>query len=156
MRRVAEEVEAQALEVIVGPEEVAMRADEGTAGARHVRVGQPQAGHVPPLLVRDGRVSHLRTGGTLVGMDIDSNWQSEVCHLQAGDVILAYTDGLSEAMNFQDEMFGYDRVERALLAGIDLGRGARAIAQHVLWEMRRFAGLQKRFDDLIIVVVKVL
>ncbi|MDP7288566.1 MAG: SpoIIE family protein phosphatase, partial [Phycisphaerae bacterium] len=65
-----------------------------------------------------------------------------------------YSDGLSDAMDFQDESFGRKRVVEALLNAVSEHDDAETITAHVLWEMRRFAGLQKRFDDLTIVTVK--
>jgi len=114
------------------------------------------AGHTQPLLVRGGRVRHLGAGGAVLGVEQDLTWAEETLELQTGDVILAHTDGLHEAMNFEDEPFGRQRVEAATLDAIAQGAGAEGIARRVLWEMRRFAGLQTRPDDLTLVVIKVL
>jgi sigma-B regulation protein RsbU (phosphoserine phosphatase) len=114
------------------------------------------AGHVPPMLFSGRQVRRLGTGGTVLGIDPDADWKHECLELQSGDVILACTDGLMEAMNFGDQAFGLERVEAAGLAAIRDGRDADGIAKHVLWEMRRFAGLQTRFDDLTVVVIKAL
>ncbi len=113
------------------------------------------AGHTPPLLIRDGRICHLSTGGSVLGIDERLHWQQQAFDLFSGDVLLMHTDGLHEALNFQDEPFGRQRVEQAVLAAIDLGRDAEGIAKHVLWEMRRFAGLQTRPDDLTLIAVRV-
>jgi sigma-B regulation protein RsbU (phosphoserine phosphatase) len=91
-----------------------------------------------------------------MGVDAAAKWSWEPVMLQGGDVLLAYTDGISEAMNFSDEPFGRERVQKAALAAIGQGQNARGIVNHVLWEMRRFAGLQTRFDDLTLIAIKVL
>jgi len=114
------------------------------------------AGHMPPLLIRDGQFSHLAPGGGILGLDDEAQWRHENFLLQPGDVVLCYTDGLTDAMNFGDEPFGRSRVEAAVLDAIQLGRDADGIVKHVLWEMRRFAGLQTRFDDLTVVAVRAL
>jgi len=114
------------------------------------------AGHTQPLLAREGQVRYLATGGAVLGVDEGLRWAQDTLELQPGDVILAHTDGLHEAVNFQDEPFGRQRVEAAVLAAIAQGAAAEGIARHVLWEMRRFAGLQTRPDDLTLVVIKVL
>ncbi len=113
------------------------------------------AGHTPPLLFRDGRVQRLTVGGGVLGIEDFACWNTEVIHCQPGDVILTYTDGLSEALNFDDEEFGSQRVQQAASSAIEQGFNADGIVKHVLWEMRRFAGLQKRFDDLTIVALVV-
>ncbi len=119
------------------------------------RLTYANAGHVPPLLIRDGRLIHLQTGGGVLGIDSDFTWRQEALALQAGDCILAHTDGLHEAMNFQDEPFGRSRVEKASLAAVEKFDSAEGVVKQVLWEMRRFAGLQKRPDDLTLVAIRV-
>jgi sigma-B regulation protein RsbU (phosphoserine phosphatase) len=120
------------------------------------RLTYANAGHVQPLLIRDGEIQRLSTGGGVLGVDDEATWDNDVVSLQSGDVVMAYTDGLSEAMNFDDVAFGTHRVERAALAAAGQDHSADGIVKHVLWEMRRFAGLQKRFDDLSVVVIRVL
>jgi sigma-B regulation protein RsbU (phosphoserine phosphatase) len=114
------------------------------------------AGHTPPILVRDGHTLRLTTGGTVLGIESGIRYSTEAFDLKSGDVILAYTDGLPEAMNFHDECFGNDRVADALKEAVSLGLSAEGIVRHVLWIMRKFAGLQRRFDDLTLVAVRVL
>ena len=114
------------------------------------------AGHVPPLLVRDRQARRLTTGGRILGIDPDYAWRHEVFQLQRGDVLLCYTDGLTDAMNFEDESFGAQRVEQAILTAAQTDCDAGGLVKHVLWEMRKFAGLQTRIDDLTMVAVRVL
>ena len=114
------------------------------------------AGHPPPLLLRKGKIVPMGTGGGLIGIEESMTWPQERVTLQKGDVVLAYTDGLSEAMNFEDDAFGHERVERALLAGAGSYDNAQGILKHILWEMHRFTGLQTPGDDLTMVAIKVL
>ena len=128
----------------------------GVIDAQQRRFTYANAGHVPPLLIRDGRCCHLTTGGGVIGIEPDFTWRQDTMVLSPGDVLLAFSDGLTEAMDFRDEPFGHARAERAALAAVEQGFDARRIARHVVWEMRRFAGLQTRLDDLTLVVIKVL
>jgi len=105
--------------------------------------------------VRDGQFCHLTTGGMILGIVPDRSWGSESFTLHAGDVVAIYTDGLSEALNFADEPFGRERVEKAIRTAIEAGYDAEGIAKQCLWDMRRFAGLQTRFDDTTIVAMRV-
>jgi sigma-B regulation protein RsbU (phosphoserine phosphatase) len=114
------------------------------------------AGHEPGMLLRDGRLKELSSGGPLVGLDADSRYNHQVVDLLPGDTIVLYTDGLAEAMNFQDEPFGRERIRRAAEAEVSRGGSARSVGRHLLWEMRRFAGLQTRCDDLTLLTVQVL
>ena len=112
------------------------------------------AGHMPALLVRSGKCIELDTSGGIIGLDHESQWEHRSVQLARGDTLMCYSDGLSDAMNFQDESFGRPRIITALLNAIDEHEDAETITAHILWEMRRFTGLQKSFDDLTIVTVK--
>jgi sigma-B regulation protein RsbU (phosphoserine phosphatase) len=128
----------------------------GVINLEERRFTYSSAGHVPPMLIRNGEVRHLSIGGGVLGIDAGLTWEQEVFALESGDTILIYTDGLIEAMNFEDEPFGRRRTEEALMSAVELTGGAEGIAKHVLWEMRRFAGLQKRPDDLTLLTIRVL
>jgi sigma-B regulation protein RsbU (phosphoserine phosphatase) len=114
------------------------------------------AGHIPPLLLRDGKASSLSAGGGVLGIDTALAWGKKVIQLRSGDFILVHTDGLHEATNFADEPFGLERVEHAAVAAAADGQTAEGLAKAVLWEMRRFTGLQTRSDDLTLICLKVL
>ena len=110
------------------------------------------AGHPPPLVLRDGDTIELQSDNMVLGLNPDESFQQSILQLQSGDVLLLYTDGLSDAMNFQDQTFGRHRVREALLAS---SGSAEMIAQNVLWHMSRFAGLTRRTDDITMVVARV-
>ncbi len=112
------------------------------------------AGHMPALLVRDGECSELDTSGGIIGLDEESKWVHRSVQLGRDDTLMFYSDGLSDAMNFQDESFGRPRIIQGLLNAVSEHEDAETITAHILWEMRRFTGLQKSFDDLTIVTVK--
>lgn len=114
------------------------------------------AGHEPPLLVRGGRITRLSAGGTVLGIDRDIRYNHQVVALAPGDALVLLTDGIIEAMNFEGEQFGRRRVEQAVLAAVGRDESANGIARHLLWEMRRFAGLQVRGDDVTLVAIRVL
>jgi len=128
----------------------------GVIDTRQRRFTYTNAGHNPPLLIRGGQICHLTTGGGVLGVDPSMSWRHDTMILEAGDVVLIHTDGLTDAMDFEENHFGQRRVERAALAAVGLGGGADEIARHVLWEMRRFTGLQTRIDDLTLIAIKVL
>jgi sigma-B regulation protein RsbU (phosphoserine phosphatase) len=128
----------------------------GVLDTRERRLTYVNAGHLPPMLLRDGQVCKLSTRGALLGVDIRERWMQNSFVLQGGDVLLFYTDGLSEAMNHDDVAFGSERIAQAALAAMGLGLSAEAILQHVLWEQRHFTGIQSHADDLTMVAIRVL
>jgi serine phosphatase RsbU (regulator of sigma subunit) len=72
--------------------------------------------------------------------------------LRVGDILLLYTDGLMDAMNFQQERFGKQRIIDVFTQG---GPTAEAISDNILWSLRRFTGLAKPTDDVTMIVAKV-
>ncbi len=128
----------------------------GVLDAKTRQLTYANAGHVLPMLFADGKWSQLACGGPVLGVYPDGVWPHESIALRSGQVLLIYTDGLSEALNFDDEPFGKQRIRQAVEESVARGGDAEDIAKHVLWQMRRFAGLQQRLDDLTLLVVKVL
>ncbi len=125
----------------------------GVLDPRHPRLTYCNAGHEPALLLRGGRVEQLGRGGMVVGVDLHQRYERTVIDLQPGDVLLAFTDGLCDAANFDGERFGRRRILEALRAAAD--KSAADILNHVLWELRRYIGLNRAADDTTLVVIKV-
>ena len=124
----------------------------GVIDASNGRLTYCNAGHPPPLLLRDGQVTELETDNMVLGINPEEQYEQSILDLRVGDVLLLYTDGLPDAMNFEGETFGKERVKQALQSS---SGSADVIAQNVLWHMRRFAGLTKRTDDVTMVVVRI-
>jgi sigma-B regulation protein RsbU (phosphoserine phosphatase) len=111
------------------------------------------AGHPPPFVLRGDRIIELKSDNMVLGINPDEQFEQSILHLESGDVILLYTDGLPDAMNFRGERFGAERIKEALRT---ISGDADTIAQNILWHMRRFAGLTERTDDITMVVARVL
>jgi phosphoserine phosphatase RsbU/P len=112
------------------------------------------AGHVPPAVVRtNGEVEYLREGGMVVGLFPSQPFERGSVRLEPGDVVVACTDGITEASSPSDEEFGSQRLvewvaqERAL--------PAEQIVQSVLTEVDRFSKGGSHEDDRVILVLKV-
>jgi sigma-B regulation protein RsbU (phosphoserine phosphatase) len=125
----------------------------GVFGAGGSQLTYCNAGHEPPLLLRGADIFRLRTGGMVLGIDPAESYQMDVVDLRAGDTLVLFTDGVTEAMNFDEEEYGRDRVIASLRRHRDLA--APSIAQQMLWDVRRFAGLADKSDDQTLVVAKV-
>lgn len=112
-------------------------------------------GHNPPLLYRaaTGEVQTLRTRGIALGVieENDLFAEAEVV-MEPGDLLVCYTDGVTEMIDLAEEQFGEERL-------IDLIRrhapeSANQIVAAILDETSRYAGGQPPFDDLTLVIVK--
>ena len=113
------------------------------------------AGHNPPILVHaDGRVEDLVEGGVALGVLADATYDDRPVPLRAGDVLLLYTDGLSEAESPSGEQFGRMRIEQAL-KGL-AGRRAEEIVGGLVAAVLEWAGTRGQNDDLTLMVVKAL
>jgi serine phosphatase RsbU (regulator of sigma subunit) len=110
------------------------------------------AGHPAGLILRDGKIIELASNNMVLGVDCNEKYTQSLVDLRAGDILLLYTDGLTDAMNFEQETFGRQRLMEAFRAG---GPTADAVAQNILWNMRRFVGLTRRTDDVTMIVAKV-
>ncbi len=125
----------------------------GVINAASGRFTYCNAGHNPPMLLRQGEIQYLETGGIVLGIETEATFERGLIDLQMDDVLLLYTDGAVEALNFADEQFGTDRLTDSLRRYAD--HPAQRIAQNILWDIRRFRGLADRTDDLTLVVLKV-
>ncbi len=112
------------------------------------------AGHEAPLLLRNGKFEKLEAGGMIVGIDGGQPYEKGIVDLKPGDMLLLFTDGLCDAQNFDKQRFGRQRILDAMLAARE-STGAHDALSHVLWEMRRFAGLNERTDDTTLVMIRV-
>ncbi len=76
------------------------------------------AGHNPPLLIRNGKAEYiiLKPGLMLAGME-GVRYKEQTVQLQKGDILFLYTDGVTEAMNVQEEQYGENRLKEILSFG---------------------------------------
>jgi sigma-B regulation protein RsbU (phosphoserine phosphatase) len=109
-------------------------------------------GHEPALHIRDGKVTELDKGGLVLGVMDDSEYEIGVVNLLEEDIILMYTDGLIDSVNFESEMWGRDRMLKAL----DKCHlcCAENLIRNLLGFRRRFVGLAPQTDDTSIVAIK--
>jgi len=114
------------------------------------------AGHNYPVVLKpDGRHVTLECGGTVLGIIEGLHYEEERILLAAGDRLVLYTDGLTEAEAPDGEMFGEERLY-TLLHGLPHHLSAREMADRILEEHRRFMdGLDAR-DDTTLMVLRVL
>jgi sigma-B regulation protein RsbU (phosphoserine phosphatase) len=99
------------------------------------------------------RFDELSSGGTIVGAFEDARFAVSETRLHPGDLMLMYTDGLVDSLNFKEERFDVARVRQALRRFMD--QPARQVLGNIRWEVRKFTGLTPRVDDLTMVAVKV-
>ncbi len=109
------------------------------------------AGHNPAILVRDGKIQHLKVTGPALAVFDNPEFKEDSINLQAGDRVILYTDGMIDAMNFQKETFGLERFEESIVKHI--GQDPSQAVKNILWDLRRFTGLATQSDDITLVII---
>ena len=117
------------------------------------------AGHCFPMVIRsDGRVKRLKAGGLIVGMYPEDmlleieEYSVEITQLFSGDVVLLYTDGVTEATNIDGEEYGEARLETLVLQ--ERQKNVNEICSAIYNAVIDFQGDAPQFDDLTLMVVK--
>ena len=109
-------------------------------------------GHEPALLIRNGQIQNLGTGGMVLGVMEKAQYQTETVEFRIGDCLMLYTDGLVDAMNFEGQSWGKDRLLDVvrMCTGCSAGQFVRSILAY----RRRFVGLASQLDDTTLVAIR--
>jgi phosphoserine phosphatase RsbU/P len=110
------------------------------------------AGHLSPMLVRDGAVELLDVNGTVVGAFPFSEYDESRVQLRSGDLLVCYTDGVTEPENEYGEMFGEERLMELLLRNAN--RPEEEIIQLVLDSVRQWTGSGELQDDMTLLLAR--
>jgi phosphoserine phosphatase RsbU/P len=110
------------------------------------------AGHLSPLLFRNGDVVSLDSNGTVVGAFPFAKYDESCLNIDKGDLLVCYTDGITEPENAYGEMFGEERL-------IDLvkkhaHRNDEEIVQNVLEAVRSWTGTPELHDDMTLLLAR--
>lgn len=118
------------------------------------RVTYSNAGHNPPLWWKatDGEMAALQTGGIALGVISDVTLENVEIELQAGDLLLFYTDGVTESVNGQWEEFGVARLRDTVRTAAS--QPASTVAQAVVQAVDAHRGGLLRADDFTLLIVK--
>lgn len=110
-------------------------------------------GHNPPMLLRtNGDLEFLTEGGPVLGVTDTDLFEERALMLAPGELIVMFTDGVSEVFNEHEEQYGEDRLIKVIRENRD--RTARELADAIYVSVRNFAGKKHVFDDLTMVVIK--
>ena len=115
------------------------------------------AGHNPPIVLRRVKngtthIIRLEAGGPVIGLFPNAPYQEGSLAMEPGDIFVGFTDGISEAMNRQDEEWGEERLIPAVAANAD--RSAAEMIPSLMAEADRFVSGAPQHDDMTLVVMK--
>ena len=109
-------------------------------------------GHLPPALVRGGVVERLEVNGTVVGAFPHAEFGESRIALEPGDLLVFFTDGVTEPENEYGEMFGEERFLDLLARNAHLGEDE--IVRMVIESVREWTGSEELQDDMTLLLAR--
>lgn len=110
------------------------------------------AGHPPPILIRDGAATRLDINGTVVGAFPFSRFTESKMELRSGDLLIWYTDGITEPENEYGEMFGEERLIEFIAKNSE--RQDPSIIETLMESVRQWTGSPELSDDMTVVLAR--
>jgi phosphoserine phosphatase RsbU/P len=120
--------------------------------ARTRNLSYTNAGHLPPILFRDGKIERLSIGGTVVGLFPSAAYEVGEIRLEPHDLLLAYTDGITEPENTYGEEFGEARLLE-VMRGV-LNASPEVLATKVYRSVDEWTGSPELQDDMTLVLAR--
>ena len=120
--------------------------------ARTRKLGYTNAGHLPPVIFRGGKIERLREGGTVVGLIPSATYEEGEVQLEPGDLMMAFTDGITEPENTYGEEFGEPRMlevaRRALHASPEM------LVEEIYRSINEWTGSPELQDDMTLLLAQ--
>jgi serine phosphatase RsbU (regulator of sigma subunit) len=120
-------------------------------------MGMCSAGQTQPIILsgKTGEAELIETEGDAFPLGIidDPDYQETMLQLNSGDMIIFYTDGVVEAMNKKEKMYGFERFIEVIKA--NRGQDVDTFMENLIEDINSFVGKAEQHDDLTIVVIKV-
>lgn len=124
----------------------------GAYDSRSGTLAYSNAGHPPPLLLRNGGLTPLEVNGMIVGVFPEAEYSATNLALEPGDLLVAYTDGLTEPENGSGEEFGEQRLRTTLRERAD--SPSRELIEGVMNDVKAWTGALTLQDDMTMLVVR--
>ena len=119
------------------------------------------AGHNPPVIIRNGKAEFIKLPpGVVLAVMNGTTYQEHTIQLEKGDILFLYTDGVTEAVNQDEEQYGDDRLLELLSFGDNYpvpregSCVATAVCETVKEDLDRFVGGAEQFDDITMLAIK--
>jgi len=121
--------------------------------SRGGRLTYSNAGHNPPMVFTRGGVRRLEQGGLVLGLFPHAQYEEETLQLDSGDVLVVFSDGVSEAIDVHGEEFGDDRIVSCIKANRHMDPAA--LLDCLLAAVRQFSEGTVQRDDVTAMIVRV-
>ena len=111
------------------------------------------AGHDNPIIINSDRdLKHINTGGLLMGALAESTYEEDEFKLNSGDALVVYSDGITEAMNENEEEFTLERLEEIIRINVKLS--ANELHNIIYKEVKTHSKNVVQSDDITLLIVK--
>jgi phosphoserine phosphatase RsbU/P len=110
------------------------------------------AGHLPPILISNGNMLKLESGGMVLGLFPEASYSAQTVNLSSGTLLAIFTDGITEAANEKDEEYGEERLQSVLKEFHS--QPPEAIYAAVVERVRKWQGSLKQQDDMTLIITK--
>ncbi|HEY5123041.1 MAG TPA: PP2C family protein-serine/threonine phosphatase [Ignavibacteria bacterium] len=110
------------------------------------------AGHLPPVILNDEGLKEIPKGETALGLVKDMKYTLHQQSMKSGDVLIAYSDGVTEARNDAGSFFGLEKFLNLLRTLKHLS--AKEIGASIISEIDKFAGDTRANDDISLIIIK--
>ncbi len=121
--------------------------------SRDLKLTMANAGAIPPMICRGGEVIKPKVEGVPAGLLDDREYEEVTIDLSHGDVVLLYSDGISDQLNTKEDEYGRTRLQRVLKKACELG--VEEIADAILADLDLFTNGAPAFDDQTLIAMKV-
>jgi len=124
----------------------------GTLDTESNEICYTNAGHDPPLHFTEGKLNKLSKGGILLGAFPDSQYEQDKPTMRNGDLLVLFSDGITEAMNEENQEFS----EEKLLEVINNNKDAKPelLIDKIISEVEKHSGLTPQSDDMTLMIIK--
>jgi len=112
------------------------------------------AGHIPPMIFRSETNTFERGAvtGIALGAKKGAGYEERIVKLSPGDLMVFYTDGVTESMNSKEEFYGFSRLKDIVYKSIQLS--AKELVREIISDVAKFSGAMGKNDDFTIMVLK--
>jgi sigma-B regulation protein RsbU (phosphoserine phosphatase) len=125
----------------------------GVLDYKNDTVSYCNAGHDNPIIV--GKINNrkfIKTGGLLMGALADSTYEGADLKLERGDLVVVFSDGITEAMNENDEVFSLERLEEIVKENVEIS--ANELHDKIYTEVKGHAVNAEQSDDMTLLIIK--
>jgi sigma-B regulation protein RsbU (phosphoserine phosphatase) len=102
---------------------------------------------------KDLPITLLTTGGPIIGSILEGPYEQETVQLESGDVLVAYTDGVTESRNAEGIEFGEEQLRSVIAESSHLT--ARQLVERIIATVKLWQGDAPQYDDITLIVARV-